>query len=196
MRRKKGILALALLASITLLGSCDHYQPRPRGYFRIDLPKKSYTTFNNKKYPFTFEIADSSLCLVVEKAERANDKYGFNIAYPQLHSTIYCDYKPVTDNFRDISEDCRNFVYKHVAKADAITEQPYEDSEKKVYGIMYEIKGNAASQIQFVLTDSSKHYFRGALYFHATPNADSLAPVTDYMKEDIVHMIETFNWTR
>lgn len=196
MRNIKGILALTLFAGMALLSGCNDYQPRPRGYFRIDLPEKGYTTFNNSKYPFSFEYPDSTLCRYVEKAERPGDKYGFNIAYPRLRSCIYCDYKPVENNFRAISEDFRNFVYKHAIKADAITEQPYENPEKKVYGVMYEIKGNAASQIQFVLTDSSKHYFRGALYFSVSPNADSLAPVTEYVKADIVHMIETFNWKK
>lgn len=196
MRNIKGILALALLAGMALLCGCNDYQPKPRGYFRIDLPEKSYTTFKNNKYPFTFELPDSTLCRVVEKGERADDKYGFNIVYPYLRCVIYCDYKPVENNFREISEDFRTFVYKHAIKADAITEQPYENAEHKVYGVMYEIKGDAASQIQFVLTDSSKHYFRGALYPNVSPNADSLAPVTEYIKADIMRMVETFNWKK
>lgn len=189
-----GGLTLAALAALT--ASCDNYQPKPRGYFRIDLPQKHYTTFENKKYPFSFEYPDSTLCGIYQKKERADDKWAFNITYPRLKGVIYCDYKPVEGNFRQIAEDMRSFVYKHTAKADAITEQPYENQEKKVYGVLYELKGNTASQVQFVLTDSTRHFFRGALYFSVSPNADSLAPVTQYVKEDIVRMIETFNWKK
>lgn len=196
MKHIKWLCAVLLINVLALLVSCNNYQPKPRGYFRIALPQKNYTTFQMSRFPFTFEMPDSTLCEIYEKKEREDDKYGFNITYPRLRSCIYCDYKPVENNFREISEDFRNFVYKHTVKADAITEQPYENPEKKIYGVMYEIKGNAASQIQFVLTDSSKHYFRGALYFNVPPNADSLAPVTQYVKDDIVRMIETFNWKK
>lgn len=191
----KGLLAFATIGTMVMLGSCSNYQPRPRGYFRIELPNKTYTQFENKRFPFTFDMPDTTLCNVIEKRERKEDMYGFNIAYPKLRGCLYCDYKPVSkDNFWEISEDFRSFVYKHDVKADEITEQLYVNDEAKVYGLLYEIQGNTASQIQFVLTDSCKHYFRGAYYFNVSPNADSLAPVTKYVKEDILRIIESFKW--
>ena len=73
--------------------------------------------------------------------------------------------------------------------AEAITEQPYGNPEHKVYGILYDIKGDAASPIQFMLTDSVHHVLRGALYFDAVPNKDSIAPVLNYVRKDIIRML-------
>lgn len=190
----KSIISLLSILFATLLSGCDNSQPKPRGYFRIDLKEKTYNNvYNDAKYPFTFTLPDS-ICRVAYKDENAKEKDGLNIVYPKLRACIYCDYKPVKDNFREISEDLRGFVYKHTAKADAITEQPYENPEAKVWGLLYELKGNSASQVQFVLTDSIHHYFRGALYFNVTPNPDSLAPVVDYINEDIIKLMESFRW--
>lgn len=191
MRHLKTLIATSLLTATALAGCGEDYQPKPRGYFRIDLPGKHYTLYENERFPFSFEMPDSAMCKIYEKKDNA-----FNIAYPKLRSCIYCDYKPVKNNFREISEDYRNFVYKHRVKADDIPEHFYENPENKVYGLLYEIKGNTASQLQFVLTDSTQHFFRGALYFNVPPNADSLAPVTEYIKEDIVRMMETFKWKK
>lgn len=97
-------------------------------------------------------------------------------------------------NLESILKEAYDYAYSHSIKADAITEQPWQNREKKVYGILYEIKGNTASSIQFFLTDSTKNFLRGALYFSAEPNADSLAPVIQFFREDIIHMVETFKW--
>lgn len=185
------ILTVAVLTAF--LTACSGYTPKPVGYFRIELPTKKYTVFDDPKYPFTFEYP-SNVAEVVPKPSRKDDPFGLNIIYRGCRGCIYCDYKPVNNNFRTISEDCRSFVYKHAPKADAITEQPYENPEQKVYGLLYKLEGNTASQVQFVLTDSTKHVFRGALYFNATPNADSLAPVVKYVNDDIVRLVETFKW--
>ena len=90
--------------------------------------------------------------------------------------------------------DAHTFVGKHVVKADAITQTRYEDSSSSVYGILFDIKGNTASSVQFFVTDSILHFLRGALYFNTEPNKDSLAPVIDFIREDIVHLIESMHW--
>ncbi|MHB9056531.1 MAG: gliding motility lipoprotein GldD, partial [Paludibacteraceae bacterium] len=87
-------------------------------------------------------------------------------------------------------------VYKHTVRADGITETPFENPGKRVFGILYELTGNTASPVQFVLTDSTKHFFRGALYFDNVPNKDSIAPMSEYVREDIVHMMESFEWKK
>lgn len=91
-------------------------------------------------------------------------------------------------------EDARTMVYKHTVKADAINEKAFINKEKKVYGVLYDIKGNAASSVQFYLTDSVTHFLRGALYFNAEPNKDSLAPAIKFIHQDIERLIETFQW--
>lgn len=176
------------LALITV--SCSHPTPKPYGYFRIALPANSYRVFD-KNYPYAFDISNYAVDSVVNKGK---GEYWLNIEYPQLKGCIYCSYMPVNNNFRTIAEDCRKFVYKHTVKAEAITEQPYENPDRKVYGILYEIKGDAASPIQFMLTDSVHHVLRGALYFDAVPNKDSIAPVLNYVRKDIIRLIETTRW--
>ena len=174
-----------------LLAGCSEYIPKPRGYFRIDLPEKTYETFNEPAYPYAFEYAN--IAKVVPKGS-ARDSFWIDIVYPQFNARIYSSYKKIENNFQEISEDSRSFVYKHTIKADAITEQPYEDTERKVYGILYELKGNTASGIQFILTDSIHNFFRGALYFNVSPNKDSIAPVSAFIREDIIRLIETLEW--
>ena len=182
---------------LLLMAACNNYMPKPRGYFRIDLPEKNYIAFDAPNYPYSFEYAD--IAKVVAK-ENEQDSFWINITYPQFDAKIYGSYKKIepdnsgSSNFRKITEDARMFVYKHTVKADAITEQPYEDETRKVYGMLYELKGNAASGIQFVLTDSVRHFFRGALYFNASPNADSVAPVAAFIREDIIWLIDTWKW--
>lgn len=177
--------------AMILLG-CSEYIPKPRGYFRIDLPEKTYVTFNESGFPYSFEYAD--IAKVVPKGGEMRDSFWIDIVYPQFNARIYGSYKKIENNFRDIAEDSRSFVYKHTMKADAIMEQPYMNDEHKVYGILYELKGNTASGIQFILTDSVHNFFRGALYFNVSPNKDSIAPVADFIREDIIRLIETLEW--
>jgi len=182
----------AFVLSCLFLSGCSEYIPKPRGYFRIDLPEKTYEAFNVPGYPYSFEYAN--IAKVVPKEGNPDDPFWIDIMYPQFNARIYGSYKKVENNFREISEDSRTFVYKHTVKADAITEQPYENEERKVYGILYELKGNTASSIQFILTDSTHHFFRGALYFNVSPNKDSIAPVAAFIREDIIRLIETLEW--
>lgn len=172
--------------------SCQQdYTPKPRGYFRIDLPEKNYKKLPDI-LPYNFELPTKSL--VINNRKAAHELYWINIEYPQYKATIYMSYKQVNNNLQEYINDSREFVYKHTIKADAISEEVYINNEKKVYGIKYDIKGDAASNTQFFLTDSTKNFIRGALYFNVAPNKDSLAPVLSYINEDILHLIETFEW--
>ena len=183
---------LCLIFLFLLLSGCSEYIPKPRGYFRIDLPEKTYETFNESGYPYFFEYAN--IAKIIPKGGNPRDSFWIDIVYPQFNARIYGSYKKIENNFQEVSEDSRTFVYKHTIKADAITEQPYVDEERKVYGILYELKGNTASCIQFILTDSVHHFFRGALYFNVSPNKDSIAPVAAFIREDIIRLIETLEW--
>ncbi len=189
------MLRIFFLFTISLIiVSCQrNYTPKPRGYFRIDLPQKKYVQTPDI-LPYSFEIPAQSMIVNNRKAKR--ELYWINIEYPQYKATIYLSYKEV-DNNNNLSKyinDSREFVYKHTIKADAIIEDVYVNSEKNVYGVKYDIKGDAASNTQFFLTDSTKNFIRGALYFNVVPNKDSLAPVLSYINDDIVHIIETFEW--
>jgi len=167
------------------------YLPKPRGYFRIDFPEKKYTNYDSL-CPFTFSYP---VYAMFENSEDSlTDPCSFNIVFPKLNAKIYMTYKTGKENIPGYIEDCHKFVYKHTIKADAINEKLYIDSLKKMYGVLYEIKGNAASSLQFFMTDSVSHFLRGSLYFNTIPNKDSLLPVIRFLQEDIIRLIETLEW--
>ncbi len=181
---------IVILALSTLLTSCNNNDPlpRPRAYFRIDTPVKSYKLYDDV-CPFTFELPVYAF-IIKEKA----DYCWMDIYFPQNEATIYLTYKPIDNDLNTHIEDSREFVYKHTVKADAIEETVYENDSLNVYGMLYDLKGNTASSIQFYLTDSTTNFIRGSLYFNVPPNKDSLAPVIEFIREDILHMIESFEW--
>lgn len=192
---KKSILtyiSVFVLIGSFLLSACNrNYTPKPRGYFRIDLPEKKYVQLDSV-YPYKFKYP--AYTNVIEDNSKNHEKYWINIHYPDLNGKIHISYKEIHNNINQILEDTRKLAYKHTIKADAINEIRFAKPEKRVYGILYEIEGNAASAVQFFLTDSTNHYLRGALYFNTEPNKDSLAPVLDFVKEDIHVLIESFEW--
>ncbi len=161
------ILALILTASTACKKT---YTPKPRGFFRIDLPEKQYR-LTPEALPYQFEYPKYAFLQKNRLAEE--ELYWINVLFPKQNATIHLSYKVVDGNLNTYIEDSRNFVYKHTIKADAISEKPYYNQENKVYGLMYEIKGDAASNIQFFLTDSTKHFLRGSLYFNAAPNKEN-----------------------
>ncbi|MDA3892031.1 MAG: gliding motility lipoprotein GldD [Salinivirgaceae bacterium] len=184
-------LFLFIIPVLVFFSCGQDYTPKPRGFFRIDLPEKEYKK-SPDILPYRFEVPTNSL--IINNRKAAHELYWINIVYPQYKATIHLSYKEVDNNVDQYIKDSRGFVYKHTIKADAISEDVFIKKEKNVYGIKYNIKGDAASNTQFFLTDSTKNFVRGALYFNVTPNKDSLAPVLAYINEDIMHLIETFEW--
>jgi gliding motility-associated lipoprotein GldD len=196
----KNSLLILLAASAVIFNECrEATVPKPEGYFRIDLPPKDYVTFNsvNSKagnLPVTFEYP--SYGKISFDSDLHSEPGWFNIDFPSHKARIYLTYKPVRKDLGSLMEQTYTMnVKNHVTKADAINEQMISDPDRKVYGILYDLKGNTATAVQFFVTDSTKHFFRGSLYFSAEPNPDSLAPVTDFFREDIIHLIETLKWS-
>lgn len=183
---------LVYLIPFLFLVSCmETYTPKPRGYFRIGLPEKEYRTYQSD-CPYSFEYPVYGK--IETKTKELTEKCWLNVTFPQFKGKIHLSYKPVTENIDTLLNDSHTLAYKHTIKADAINEKLFLSTEKKVYGILYEIKGNAASALQFHLTDSSHHFIRGSLYFNTRPNADSLAPIINFLKKDIIYMVESFHW--
>jgi len=188
------ILILLLIIS----GCNESYTPKPRGYFRIDFPEKEYTRIANQ-FPYSFEIPNYSR---VEKDRRnKNENNWINIAIPENNVEIHISYydleqqkKSQRQSLIEFMEDTRRLAYKHSIKADAIDEQIFINPGENVYGTIYKIKGNAASPMQFFLTDSTKHFLRGAFYIREVPDIDSLKPVINFMEPDVIRMIETTSW--
>ncbi len=183
---------LVSLIVILFIAACKNdYYPKPRGYFRIDLPEKEYIVFDST-FPYSFEYPAYAN---ITRNKNNGDPNWINIEFPQFKGTLHLSYKVVSGNLTDYLEDTRKMVMKHISKTSGIENRVFENPENNVYGLTYHIGGiAAASPHQFYLTDSTKHFVRGALYFNVVPNNDSLAPVIDFLKEDINHMIETFEW--
>jgi len=191
---KNKILAIILIVGLAVLYACGekNYAPRPKGYFRIDFPEKTYKQYDGE-CPFKFEIPEYSF-LIKEK----DDNCWFDIYFPKYNATVYMTYHGIDNSkYSEIDtllNDAHDFAYKHTIKADAIEENIFEKDSARVYGCLYNIKGNVASQVQFFLTDSTNHFMRGSLYFDARPNKDSLAPVVEFIRGDIEHFMESFEW--
>jgi gliding motility-associated lipoprotein GldD len=192
---KNILLMLVFLLAGLWLVSCGNQEgsPRPRGYFRIDLPEKSWVSFDSSTYPYAFEYA--SLASLNTTITPDSEQYWLNIDYPSFGGTLHLSYKAVHGNLSDLLEDAHELANKHLAKATYMEPRPILRDSAGVYGLIYDIRGaGVASSVQFYLTDSLRHYVRGALYFNVAPNNDSLAPVIDYVKEDIDHLINSFHW--
>jgi gliding motility-associated lipoprotein GldD len=193
---RNNLLVLLLLTSVT--GCKEVAMPRPKGYFRIDLPKREYIKYDNikenhKDIPLSFEYP--AYGTVTYSSSDKKEPGWMNIEFPAFKAKIYLTYKDINNNFAGLMEQTYKMnVKNHVSKADAIREQVIANQDAKVYGILYDLKGNTATAVQFYVTDSVKHFLRGSLYFAAQPDADSLAPVIDFFRNDIVHLIETLNW--
>ena len=191
---KKTILIIQLTVVMFVVAACkDSYIPRPYGYFRVDFPEHNYLRLDTLNLPYSFDV---SLFAHIISHETADEKYWIDIQYPTLNGSIYCSYKPINGNLFDLSEDARKIVYKHTVRADGISESYFEHAEQRVYSVLYDLAGNTASPVQFVVTDSVRHFFRAALYFDHVPNKDSIAPMMQYVREDIIRLIESFEWKR
>ena len=189
---------LACLSSFLLiLIACNSvYTPKPRGYFRIDFPEHKYQSFNLPEFPYSFEypvyakiIRDTSFF-----GDRPENPYWINVDIPRFHARIYISYKKVEgNNFTKLREDAYKMTYKNTYKATSI-EDSLISTPLGIHGIFFHVGGNAATANQFFVSDSVKHFLRGALYFDTTPNEDSLGIVNQFLQKDMNHMINTLQW--
>lgn len=192
-------ISIGLLALCFLIACNSEYVPRPRGYYRIELPPKNYQVFDRPNFPYSFEypvygeiIRDS---LFFE--ERTENDYWLNIDFPSFGGRIHLSYKEIgRHNLDSLIDDAFELSYKqHTYKASSIDQQPFTTPTGSG-GVYFTLKGDAATANQFFITDSVKHFIRGALYFNATPNADSLQPVNAFLKKDVEKLISTLQWKR
>ncbi|MDR2139800.1 MAG: gliding motility protein GldD [Tannerella sp.] len=187
-------MRLLVIGSI-LLGtgvSCAEYTPKPRGLYRIDIPGAQYSEFSADGLPCTFRVSRS---VTVELPPEGSSAEWVNLSYETLNAKVYCTYRAITPKtLPAVAEECRMLLLHSVKDATAITEQCYENREIHLHATLFRIAGESASPIQFTLTDSVSHFFRGALYYQCRMDADSLAPVTDYVGKDIVELIQSFQW--
>jgi len=186
---------LCLFCLLVWSSSCeDKSIPKPKGYLRIALPDKNFRRYDSL-CPYSFNIP--VYAQIKPSTSKIAEPCWADIVYPSLHGTLHLSYKKIENNLPKLLEDVRKLTNKHIPKANAIRKTLIENTDKKVYGLFIEVDGTGvASPVQFYLTDSTHHFLRGALYFYASPNADSLAPVINFIKEDLNQMVNSFQWKK
>ncbi|WP_299225376.1 gliding motility lipoprotein GldD [uncultured Psychroserpens sp.] len=185
---------LLIGVALSCLACAEDPVPKPKAMLRLEYPKPEYKTVD-VPLPFTFEKNDLADKISNIKLDGINNVYGIDINYPKLKGTIYLTYKKVeNDNLTNLLRDAQNHTQKHTIKADEIEGDLYENPKNNVFGMFYEVGGNAASQSQFYVTDSINHFLSGSLYFYAKPNYDSIYPAAIYLRNDIKHIMETIKW--
>lgn len=192
----KYILSFLTFLSILAISCNSGYTIKQTGYYRIDFPPHEYKLFDKPGYPYTFEYPVYGT--VVQDTSFFEDKpenpFWVNIDFPKFNGKIYISYKEVRKNdFNKLVNDAFNLTYKHSTKATEISDSLML-TPHAVSGVFFKVGGNAATANQFFVTDSVNHFLRGALYFDATPNEDSLGIVNDFLQIDMKHLINTFQW--
>ena len=194
MKNKLSILLAAFVIACIAV-SCDRqsgYLPKPRGFFRIDLPEKSYVKVDTiEKYSFECP----QYAQVTPDPYSPDEKNWVNIEMPQFKGSIHITHKPIDGNLSEYLEDVHTMVTKHLQKANGVRDSLIVNEEHNVYGLFIEMDGKGvATPMQFYLTDSTKNFVRGALYFNFKPDNDSMQPVINFIRQDIDHLINTLEW--
>lgn len=186
MLKKITSLSAILLLLVFTVSCKDDVLPKPSSQLRLDYPVAKYANFSNH-CPFEFEMNEDAVI-------KEDKNCGYSIHYPKMKATIYLTYKTVNNDINVLLRDAQKLTYEHVIKADDILEQPYINPDKKVYGMFYNVNGNAATNGQFYATDSIKHFVTGSVYFYAKPKFDSIMPAASYIKNDMQRLLETIKW--
>lgn len=197
MRWKEIFLLLSIISFSLAFNSCEEeFTPRPKAYPKVHYPKRTYVAMKNN-LPYYFEYNAAAVIIPDTNffGEKPENPYWINVFYPELNAVIHISYKEINakNPVTALLEDAFMLSFKHTVKAEAIDKANLHPTAT-IGGQLFKVSGDAASSYQFFLTDSSKHFIRGALYFNCEPNADSLAPVTQYIYEDLTKMLKTFRF--
>lgn len=179
---------ISTLLLITLFASCkEETTPKPNAFLALEYPTQEYTTYKNAN---GYEFSQNKWSKIKEGRGSS-----LEIHYPQMKATIFINHKPVQGNLNLLLKDAQKLTYEHFVKADEIIEQPFVNPKDHVYGMFYNVQGNAATNAQFYATDSVNNFIVASLYFYAKPNFDSILPATEYVKKDMKTLLETLKWT-
>jgi len=179
--------ALFIFAALLMVSCGKDPVPKPYGELRLEYPAPRYQKFQNN-CAYTFEYSDFA------KITDAKRPCWYYLNYPKMKAKVFVTYYPIQNDFSDHIKEAEKMVYEHTIKASAIDTKSFEYPEKKVYGNFYELKGQSASNLQFYITDSTRHFVTAYLYFNTRPKPDSLAPAVDYIKKDMKHLLDTLEW--
>ncbi len=172
------------------------YVPKPIGYNRIDLPSHRYKKIMEKDSPYSFEYAD--FAIIRPDSSKLKEDYWIHIIYPRFKADIQITYKAIQQSpkiFQEYINDAQRLTSKHQIKAYSIEETILRTPSGKTAAV-YELEGEVPSQFQFYITDSTNHFLRGAIYFRTATKNDSLAPLIAFMKEDVIHLLNTCEWNK
>ena len=196
----KLLVCIGIIGTVFLCTSCDDKVtiPKPRMYPRIEFPQKNFKTFLTDYCELKFSFPDYG---VLQKDtlffdEQPAHPCWFSLEMDSLNAQLHCSYYNISkkDNFDKLLLDAFNLAGKHNIKANYRKESVIESPQKKVYGLLFDIEGPVATPLQFYLTDSTTHFFRASLYFYDKVNPDSTQILVDFIRPDILHLIETFEW--
>lgn len=202
---------ILFFGTVIFFGCNSGYISKPRAYFKIDLPQREYRLFNEQGFPYTFEYPVYAN-ITKEIDTTGNNPYWININFDQFKGHLYLSYKSidgrsvykiktasgykdsmVINRFETLREEAYKMTYKHTVKASGIIDSAFT-TDRGSTGVYFYVAGEAATSKQFYVSDAKKHFLRGALYFDATPNADSISMVSDFLEVDIKHLIKTIQW--
>jgi gliding motility-associated lipoprotein GldD len=189
----KRFIPLAFLVLLCL--ACEtNWLPKPPGYNRIDLPKHEYNRLE-EGYPYQFDFSTQSQ--VEADSFNLTEKDWINLNYKKLGAKVHLTYKKIDQNtdFQVLSNDAFNLTAKHQIKAYGI-EEVVLLTPNGYSAVVAELTGEVPTQFQFFVTDSTTHFLRGALYFNTALKNDSLAPVIEYIKIDLAHLINTVTFEK
>ncbi len=172
----------------------ESYSPKPRGYNRIDLPKQTYQKILDKNSPYQFEFSTNAI--IRPDSSRIAEPFWIHIIYPAFKADVQISYKSFVKDkkfLKEFIDDSHKLINKHMIKATGVQESIIKTPSKKTAAV-YDLEGEVPSQFQFYVSDSTKHFLRGALYFKVATKNDSLAPVIDFIKKDVIHLLNTLEW--
>lgn len=178
---------ISIFVGLSLFSCGKEPVPKPKGELRLEYPTPKYLNFSTP-CSYSFDYSDFA------KVKDAKEVCWYNLSYPKMKANVFITYFPIKNDFLLHIKEAEKMVYEHTIKASSINTKSFAYPEKKVYGNFYELKGQTASNIQFYVTDSTRHFVTGNLYFNSRPRPDSLAPAVDYIKKDLLHLIDSFEW--
>ncbi len=190
---RRHLLLFTILSCITLFACTSDYVPKPVGYNRIDLPPHEFISLPDT-FPYQFEY--SKYAKIYRDTSVRSGRYWLNVYYPAYVANIQLTYKSINHNeqrLEELLEDAYRLTANHQIKASSINETILRTPSGK-QALVAELRGEVPSQFQFYITDSTEHFLRGALYFRTATKNDSLAPIIEYIKMDMIHMLNTLEW--
>ena len=181
---------VVFLVILSFFSSCkDETLPKPKAFLALEFPEAEYHQLE-LDCPYSFDVNN----IAVVAPARVNVPCWINLNYPKLNASIFITYQEVHNNLDSLLMDSQKLPLQHTIKADFIEGDVFINPLHEAYGMFYEVEGNAASQAQFYVTDSVKHFVTGSLYFNQKPNYDSIMPAASYLRSDIKRLMESIKW--